>query len=264
MRNRDTSWIKPGKVIREITLTDAGAEACLDFAVEHNFQYVEFDAGWYGHEYDDASDATTITLDPKRSKGPLDLRGFIDRANERGIGVILYVNRRCLERQLDEILPLFKEWGVKGVKYGFVRVGSQEHTSWLHDAIRKAAEHELLVDVHDEYRPTGYSRTYPNLLTQEGVRGDEAGPSAEQNAHHRLHAFARRGVGLYRLLLHGAGCREVDPRAPTGKGGLHLQPVAVPVLVRHTARAGGALDQHEFDRANARARVLQADADHLG
>jgi alpha-glucosidase len=30
-----------------------------------------------------------------------------------------------------------------------------------------------MVDIHDEYRPTGFSRTYPNLLTQEGVRGDE-------------------------------------------------------------------------------------------
>jgi alpha-glucosidase len=76
--------------------------------------------------------------------------------------------------------PLYRSWGIKGVKFGFVNVGSQKWTSWLHDAVRKAAKHELLVDVHDEYRPTGYSRTYPNLLTQEGVRGDESLPSTEQ------------------------------------------------------------------------------------
>ena len=69
----DTSWIKPGKVIREVTLTTTGGKACVDFAVEHNLQYVEFDAGWYGLEYSDESDATTVTVDPKRSKGPLDL-----------------------------------------------------------------------------------------------------------------------------------------------------------------------------------------------
>lgn len=176
----DTSWIKPGKVIREITLTDEGAEACIDFAVKHNLQYVEFDAGWYGHEYDDASDATTITVDPKRSAGPLDLKRHIKEANERGLGVILYVNRRALEKQLDEILPLYKSWGVAGVKYGFVNVGSQKWTRWLHEAIRKAAEHELMVDVHDEYRPTGHSRTYPNLMTVEGIGGDETAPTNQQ------------------------------------------------------------------------------------
>lgn len=173
---KNTDWIKPGKVIREVTLTTQGGMACVDFAKAHNLQYIEFDAGWYGNEYDDASDATTVTVDPKRSKGPLDLQGVIDYANSKDIGVLLYVNRRALEKQLDEVLPLLSSWGVKGVKYGFVQVGSQKWTDWLHEAVRKAAEHELMIDIHDEYRPTGYSRTYPNLMTQEGIRGDEESP----------------------------------------------------------------------------------------
>lgn len=176
----DTSWVRPGKVIREVTLTTAGGMACVDYAAEHSLQYVEFDAGWYGHEYEDASDASTITVDPKRSPGPLDLQDVIDYAAERDIGIILYVNRRALEKQLDDVLPLYQEWGVAGLKYGFVNVGSQRWTSWLHDAIRKAADHELMIDVHDEYRPTGYSRTYPNFMTQEGIGGDETSPSNEQ------------------------------------------------------------------------------------
>lgn len=177
----NTSFIKPGKVIREVTLTTTGGIACVDFAAKHNLQFVEFDAGWYGNEYDDASDATTVTVDPKRSPGPLDLRHVINYAKGKGIGIILYINRRALEKQLDEVLPLLKSWGVAGVKYGFVNVGPQEWTSWLHDAIRKAAKYELMVDVHDEYRPTGYSRTYPNLMTQEGIRGDEESPSVEHS-----------------------------------------------------------------------------------
>jgi alpha-glucosidase len=175
-RIKNTSWIKPGKVIREVTLTTQGGMACVDFAVKHNLQFVEFDAGWYGNEYDDASDATTVTVDPKRSKGPLDLPKVIAYAKSKDIGVILYVNRRALEKQLDEVLPLLKSWGVSGIKYGFVNVGPQNWTSWLHDAVRKAADHELMIDIHDEYRPTGYSRTYPNLMTQEGIRGDEESP----------------------------------------------------------------------------------------
>jgi alpha-glucosidase len=177
---QDTSWIRPGKVIREVTLTTTGGKACVDFAVHHGLQYVEFDAGWYGHEYDDAADATTITVDPKRSPGPLDLHEVIRYAESRDIGILVYVNRRALEKQLDGLLPLLRSWGIRGVKYGFVNVGSQEWTRWLHDAVRKAAEHQLMVDIHDEYRGTGFSRTYPNLMTMEGIRGDEARPSVRQ------------------------------------------------------------------------------------
>jgi len=177
---QDPSWIRPGKVIREVTLSTTGGKACVDFAARNGLQFVEFDAGWYGHEYDDVSDATTITVDPKRSPGPLDLHEVIRYAKSKGIGIIVYVNRRALEKQLDEILPLYREWGIAGVKYGFVNVGSQHWTTWLHAAVRKAARHQLMVDVHDEYRPTGYSRTYPNLMTQEGIGGDETSPSNEQ------------------------------------------------------------------------------------
>ncbi|MCC6355049.1 MAG: glycoside hydrolase family 97 N-terminal domain-containing protein [Verrucomicrobiae bacterium] len=185
----DTSWIRPGKVIREVTLTTAGGKACADFAAKRNLQYIEFDAGWYGHEYDDASDARAVNLDPKRSKGPLDLHEVIAHAKSKGIGVILYVNRRALERQLDEILPLYQRWGVAGVKYGFVNVGSQRWTSWLHEAIRKAAAHRLMVDVHDEYRTTGYERTYPNLMTVEGIGGDETTPEPEQTLTYQFARF---------------------------------------------------------------------------
>ena len=169
----DPSWIKPGKVIREITLTTDGARRLVDFAARRKIEYIHFDAGWYGREEDARADARAVNLDPARSKGPLDLPQVIAYAKERGVGVLLYVNRRALERQLDDLLPLYASWGVAGVKYGFVNVGSQRWTAWLHDAVRKAADHRLMVDVHDEYRPTGYSRTYPNLMTQEGIRGDE-------------------------------------------------------------------------------------------
>lgn len=191
---KDTSWIKPGQVIREVTLTTAGSLATVDFAAENHIPYVEFDAGWYGPERDPNSDATTITVDPKRSEGPLDLHKVIKYAAERGVGIILYVNKLALHNQLDVILPLYKEWGIKGLKFGFVDVGDQYATSWLHHAVRMAAKYELMVDIHDEYRPTGYSRTYPNLLTQEGIRGDEESPSVEQTIY-----------TLYNRMICGAG-----------------------------------------------------------
>lgn len=218
----DVSWIRPGKVIREVTLTTQGGLACVDFAAANGLQYVEFDAGWYGPEYEESSDARTVTVDPKRSPGPLDLPQVVQYAQTKDIGIILYVNRRALEQQLDEILPLFRSWGVKGVKYGFVQVGSQEWTQWLHDAVRKAAENQLMIDIHDEYRPTGYSRTYPNLMTQEGIRGDEESPST---AHTLTTLFTR--------MIAGAGDNTICYYAPrvTEKMGGHAAQLAKAVLL---------------------------------
>jgi alpha-glucosidase len=170
----DTSWIRPGKALREVTLTTQGSLACIDFAVAHKLQYIMFDAGWYGPEKSPSSDATKVTLDPARSPGPLDLPAVIAYAKKKGVGVILYVNQIALSRQLDEILPLYQSWGVAGIKFGFVHAGPQADTRWLHQAVAKCAEHRLMVDIHDDYRPTGTSRTYPNLLTQD----EESPPNA--------------------------------------------------------------------------------------
>jgi len=171
---KDTRWIRPGKVIREVSLSTEGGKACVDFAVKYGLQYIEYDAGWYGSERSESSDARSV------SRRGLDLQEVLRYAKERGIGVLVYVNRRHLERQLDELLPLYQKWGIAGIKYGFVQHGSQKWTAWLHDAIRKTAKYRMLVDVHDEYRMTGWQRTYPNFMTAEGIGGDETSPPPEQ------------------------------------------------------------------------------------
>jgi alpha-glucosidase len=217
----DVSWIKPGKVIRDVTLTTQGGLACVDFAAARGLQYVEFDAGWYGPEASDTSSALAVDVDPRRSSGPLDLPRVIQYAESKDIGVILYVNRRALERQLDHILPLYRSWGVKGLKFGFVQVGSQTWTSWLHEAVRKAAAHRLMVDVHDEYRPTGYQRTYPNLMTVEGIRGDEESPD---NRHTLITLFTR--------MLAGPGDNTICYYAPRVRTmGSHASQLAKSVLL---------------------------------
>jgi alpha-glucosidase len=217
----DVAWIKPGKVIRDVTLTTQGGLACVDFAAARGLQYVEFDAGWYGPEDSESSSALAVDVDPRRSAGPLDLPRVIRHAESKNIGIILYVNRRALERQLDDILPLYRSWGVKGLKFGFVQVGSQRWTSWLHEAVRKAAAHRLMVDVHDEYRPTGFERTYPNLMTVEGIRGDEESPD---NRHTLITLFTR--------MLAGAGDHTICYFAPRVRSmGSHASQLAKSVLL---------------------------------
>ncbi len=218
----DTSWITPGKVLREVSLSTGGGKAAVDFAAAHNMQYVEYDAGWYGPENSNESDPVNPVLDPARSKGPLDLHEVISYAKSKNIKILLYVNRRALERKLDEILPVFRDWGVAGIKFGFVQVGTQEVTSWMHDAIKKCAEYKMVVDVHDEYRPTGFSRTYPNFLTQEGIRGDEESPS---NSHTLITMFTR--------MLAGAGDNTIcyyDNRVDA-KMGSHASQLAKAVCI---------------------------------
>ncbi|CAG0928421.1 hypothetical protein PLCT1_00732, partial [Planctomycetaceae bacterium] len=206
----DTRWIKPGKVMREITLSTTGAEACIDFCAAHGIEYVEFDAGWYGYEYSHTSDASRVDVDPRRNPAKdLDLQRIMAYARQKNVGVFLYVNHRALENQIDEILPIYERWGIAGLKFGFVHVGSDRWTHWLHEAVRKAARHHLMVDVHDEYRPTGYSRTYPNLLTQEGVYGNECMPEATLNATLPFTRFLAGAADYTICYYHQAGIRNV-------------------------------------------------------
>lgn len=173
---KDVSWIKPGKVIRVAKMTQADAKKCIDFAAERSLQYVHLDAGWYGPEMKMSSNATTVS-----TTKDFNMPELTTYAASKGIGLWVYVNQRALIQQLDSILPLYKKWGIKGIKFGFVQVGNQRWTTWLHEAVKKCAEYGLMVDIHDEYRPTGFSRTYPNLMTQEGIRGNEEMPDADHN-----------------------------------------------------------------------------------
>ncbi|MBQ2210631.1 MAG: glycoside hydrolase family 97 N-terminal domain-containing protein [Prevotella sp.] len=190
---KDWSWIRPGKTFRSGKLEKSAIFKSIDFCKEFGFDYVELDAGWYGPEGKVASDARKV----------IETRNFTmpevcDYARSKGIGVWVYVNQRALYQQLDELLPLYQKWGISGIKFGFVHIGNQQWSTWLHDAIEKCAKYHIMIDIHDEYRPTGLSRTYPHLLTQEGIRGNEEMPDADHNT---LLPFTRYlcGPGDYTL-----------------------------------------------------------------
>jgi alpha-glucosidase len=173
---KDTSWIKPGKVMRDTTLTTANSKAIIDFAEKAGLQYVSLDWKWYGTEDLNTGDATTV-------RAPnLDIPEIVRYGREKHVGLIVYVDRRQIKKQRDLLFPLYEQWGIKGVKIGFVDVGPQAETAWITETIPKAAAHHLLLNIHDGYRPTGNNRTYPNLMTIEGIRGNEHMPTPEHNA----------------------------------------------------------------------------------
>ncbi|MFC1766894.1 glycoside hydrolase family 97 catalytic domain-containing protein [Planctomycetota bacterium] len=162
----DTSWIKPGKVWRS-RLTTAGAKAIIDYAAVNNYQYVHYDAGWYGPERDASSNPITYI-------DAIDMPDVISYAHDRGIGLICYINKIAISKyDLDNTLSTYERWGISGVKYGFVDWQSQSDMEFLYAAIKKAAQYHLIVDIHDNFRLTGIERTYPHLLTVEGILGNE-------------------------------------------------------------------------------------------
>ena len=173
---QDASWIKPGKAFRVCRLDMKTCMEGVDFCVDRGLQYIELDAGWYGPEMKMSSSALKV-LETR----DIDMPKLCQYAKSKGIGVWVYVNQRALYQELDQLLPLYEKWGICGIKFGFVQIGSQEWTTWLHNAVKKCADHHIMVDIHDEYRPTGWSRTYPNLMTQEGIGGNEEMPDAEHN-----------------------------------------------------------------------------------
>lgn len=170
----DASWIKPGKVMRSTVLTTANGKAIVDLGKELGLDYVMYDANWYGT--DQTSDATVIR------QPNLDLKEVAAYAHAHGMGAGLYVDARQVKKQRDVLFPLFRnEWRMDLVKIGFVPVGPQEEMKWLTETIEKAAEHKLMVNIHDGYRQTGNGRTYPNLMTVEGIQGNEHMPTPEHN-----------------------------------------------------------------------------------
>jgi alpha-glucosidase len=172
---KDQSFIQPGKIMRVMTQTTADAKANIDFAAKHHLQYILFDWKWYGPAFSFSSDATRVAIPD------LDLPGIIQYGNQKGIGVWLYVNLQGIYAQSDSLFAVYHKWGVKGVKFGFVQAGSHRWTTWLEDMIKKAAANNIMVNIHDDWRPTGEQRTWPNLMTAEGVRGNEEMPDATHN-----------------------------------------------------------------------------------
>ncbi len=209
----DTSWIKPGKAMRDTTITTANSKAIIDFAATAGLSFVHLDWKWYGPVEFEAEGEVKV-------RAPnLDIPEIVRYGREKGVGLILYVDRRQVRRERERMFKMFEEWGVVGVKIGFVDVGPQTETAWITDTIELAAKHHLMLNIHDGYRSTGLSRTWPNLMTVEGIRGNEHFPTA---AHNCTLPFTRyiAGVGDYTVCYY-------DPRL---KNTTHAHQLAMAVV----------------------------------
>ncbi len=178
----DISWIKPGKaswdwwsgrvVGKRRGRAQVGAfetstyEHYIDFAAENGLEYCLIDAGWYGDHVEPEADITTPVPE-------IDMEHLIQYADSSGVRLLLWLNWESVEKQIDQAFPLYEKWGIAGVKVDYMNRDDQEMIAYYHKVVEKAAQHKLLVDFHGAYRPTGIRRTWPNLITREGVVGLE-------------------------------------------------------------------------------------------
>jgi len=176
----DTSWIQPGKaawdwwsgsfaknVDFKPGMNTATMRHYIDFAAEHHLEYMLIDAGWYpAQDY-------THALDILHHVPEVDVPGLIAYAKQKNVKVLLWLYWSALDKQMDEAMTLYEKWGAAGIKVDFMDHDDQEMVNFYERCVRKAAEHHLVVDLHGAYKPTGLRRTYPNLLTREGVMGME-------------------------------------------------------------------------------------------
>jgi alpha-glucosidase len=176
----DPSWIRPGKSAWdrwwsgdyapdakfEVGINTETSKYFTDLAAEMGWEFVLVDWWWYGDPMDPEADITTH--DPK-----LDIHEVIRDANSKGVDVLIWLRWNHTARQMEEAFPLYEKWGVRGVKIDFMQRDDQEMVNWYHDVVKLAAKYHLTVDFHGAYKPTGIRRTWPNLLTREGVLGNE-------------------------------------------------------------------------------------------
>jgi alpha-glucosidase len=133
----------------------------IDFASANKLEYVVFDEGWSKPE------------DLEKINPDMDMDALFAYAKQKNVGIILWTTGRALEEKFESSFAKFSNWGCVGVKVDFLTRDDQAMVNFYERVAKKAAEYHMLVDFHGAYKPTGFSRTYPNALTREGVRGLE-------------------------------------------------------------------------------------------
>lgn len=171
---QDTSWIKPGKVAWDWwnynNLYDVDFKAgvntqtykyYIDFAAKYGLQYIILDEGWYKL-------GNVMEVVPE-----IDMEELTAYAKEKNVGIILWTVWKTLDDQLISALDQWAKWGIKGIKVDFMQRDDQLLINFYHKVSRETAKRHMLVDFHGAQKQITMTRTWPNMISGEGVRGME-------------------------------------------------------------------------------------------
>jgi alpha-glucosidase len=185
---KDTSWIKPGKVAwdwwnaNNVYGVDFKAgintetyKYYIDFAAKYGLQYIILDEGWYKL-------GNVLDVVPE-----VNVQEIVDYGKRKNVGVILWVVWKTLADQMQPALDQFAKWGVKGIKVDFMQRDDQLLMEFYNTLASETAKRKMLLDFHGAVRPATMTRTWPNLISTEGVRGMEWSKwSADSNPPHNV------------------------------------------------------------------------------
>lgn len=173
-RIKEPGWIKPGKVAwdwwnyNNISGVDFKAglntdtyKHYIDFASENSIEYIILDEGWYklGDLFD---------LNPD-----INIPELVEYGKSKNVDIILWVIWKTFDEQFYEALDQFVKWDIKGIKVDFMQRDDQWMVNYYYRVAEECAKRKLLVNFHGAYTPRGLCRTYPNVITREGVKGLE-------------------------------------------------------------------------------------------
>jgi alpha-glucosidase len=210
---KDHSWIRPGKTtfpwwngnVTADTLNAPGnnfvtQQYYIDFCARNKIEYhsvVEYGLHqWY--QDDGISFMPGPNSNVLKPVPGLDMKVVCDYAHSKGVGVRVWVHWRALYPKLDSAFALFERWGLSGLMVDFMDRDDQEMVNIQTEILQKAAAHQLHIQFHGAYKPTGLSRTYPNEFTREGTLNyehDKWNPAGVSPDHDLDIAFTRLVAG---------------------------------------------------------------------
>ena len=172
----DISWIKPGKVAWDwwnawnvygvdfkTGINNDTYKYYIDFASKYGIEYVILDEGW----------AVNKKADLFQVVPEINLKALVQYAKERNVGLVLWAGYAAIDKDMELVCQYYSDLGIKGFKVDFMDRDDQKVVDFYYRMAAMAAKYHLFIDFHGAYKPTGLSRTYPNVLNFEGVYGLE-------------------------------------------------------------------------------------------
>jgi alpha-glucosidase len=170
----DPSWINPGQGTDEwiigINLFNVPFKSgintetykyYIDFAKRFGFERIMLDAGW--SDYKDL-----FKINPN-----LDMDAIAAYAKQQGVKLSMWTLAITLEKQLEHALQQFNKWGVDFIMTDFMDRDDQKMVNFYFKMAEAAARHKIMIMFHGAFKGAGFSRTWPNSITREGVLGSE-------------------------------------------------------------------------------------------
>jgi len=195
----NTSWIKPMKYVGiwwgmhmnvwtwssgpKHGATTENTKRYIDFAAKNGFGGVLVEGWNLGWDGDWIANRNAFSF--TKPYPDYDLPGVAAYAKQKGVKLIVHNETSGglanYERQLDSAYTLYKSLGVDAIKTGYVTDtmgGNHSHYSQVavrhhRKVIETAAKYGIMVDVHEPIHDTGERRTWPNMMSREGARGQE-------------------------------------------------------------------------------------------